>query len=374
MSSKSDDASDVVVAPLRNRYFHSPYGRPSTANAWDVRDASATPEAECDYFRNVFLELERSSAVEGLTFLVTSSVRTVPITGDDVVVLVLHDEWARNPSFSAEVLAVLKCYGSRPWFPWSAFPRPSTYAAASLANHARVRLKGIQHTAGSYGYRRHRGRSNVHAVPLGWFKQVEVPWVQYADRPYDASFVGSVAHDMHLGGVFKRTVKRVLGNPKMLSRRGMLHAVENLGAQQPEWVVRVEVSGDFHDVGQDQATAYSRLMMSSKVSLAPRGTSLETFRFFEAIRFGTVPVCEPLPRRWFYDGAPVPTVRSWSELPDVLGDLLADEARQQEIHQECLTWWNGRCAPPAVAERVDEWLRRRLDEVSKPALEGRGRG
>ena len=355
--------------PLRNRYLYSPYDEPMLANPWDVREASATPVAECDYFRHVFLELERSSNVEGLTFLVTSSVRSIPIVGDDVVVLVLQDEWARTPAFAGDVLAVLKCYGSRPWFPWRSLLHPSPSAAAGLANHARIRAAGVGHRLSSgQGFRKGSG-ANVLPVPLGWFKEIDVPWVDYFDRLYDASFVGSVAHDMGRGGPLKRTAKRLLGNPKILSRRQLISAVDGIRVDHPEWALRVDVSGNFHDVGVDQATAYSELMMSSKFSLAPRGTSLETFRFFEAIRFGTVPICEPLPPRWFYAGAPVPVIDSWSRLPELLRELLSNDARQQELHSASLDWWRKRCAPSPVAQRVDDWLfeckaRRRRTEAA----------
>ena len=348
----------LADVPLRNRYLHCRYGVPDVAHPWDVRDPGATPEAECDYFGAVFLELERSGAVAGLTFLVTSSVERVPVTGPDVVVLVLHDEWARRPWFTDQVGAVLKCYGSRPFFPWSTVFPPSTLGAAGVANHARIRAAGALHLARGRAVRGSAVRAdNVHAVPLGWYKQVEVPWVDFEDRPYDASFVGSVVHDLALGNVLKRNVKRALGNPKMMSRRALLRTARDLQAERPSLRLRLEVTGSFHDVGEDAAQAYSALMMSSKISLTPRGTSMETFRFFEAVRVGTVPLAEPLPSHWFYQGAPFPVIHSWTKLPALLDQLLCSEDHQQHLHAESLEWWQSRCSPAAVAERLAGWVR-----------------
>lgn len=345
------------ATPLRNRYLHCRYGLPDVAHSWDLLDPDATPEAECGYFREVFLELERAGTVEGLTFVVTSSVERVPVTGPDVVVLVLHDEWARRPWFSFQVRAVLKCYGTRPWFPWSTLVLPTALSVADIANHARIRVTGAAHLAKG---RRATGSplqtDNVHPVPLGWYKQVDVPWIDYAVRPYDASFVGSLVHDLELGSALKRSVKRAFGNPKMMSRRELLSAARGVQADHPSWRLRLEVSGSFHDVGQDEAQAYSSLMMASKLSLTPRGTSRETFRFFEAVRVGTVPVTEQLPPLWFYEGAPFPVVRSWTQLPTVLSHLLGDEDQLLQLHASSLDWWQSRCSPPRVAERVAEWI------------------
>ena len=61
-----------------NAYLHCPYAEPLVANAWDIDDATAVPEAECAYFREVFLALEREGSVRGVTFVVTSSVDVLP--------------------------------------------------------------------------------------------------------------------------------------------------------------------------------------------------------------------------------------------------------------------------------------------------------
>jgi hypothetical protein len=153
----------------------------------------------------------------------------------------------------------------------------------------RARAAGLRTPRRSLSGRAGGRRDNVLPLPLGWFKQVDVDWVDFADRPYDASFVGSLAHDMDKGGLLKRLGKELLGDGKILSRRQLLCAVEEIRLRQPGWVLH---------------------------------------RFFEALRFGTVPICEPLPPRWFYDGAPFPSVRTWSSLPSVLEGLLADEAHQ----------------------------------------------
>jgi hypothetical protein len=88
--------------------------------------------------------------------------------------------------------------------------------------------------------------------------------------------------------------------------------------------------------------------MASRVCLAPRGNSVETFRLFEGMRYGCVVVCDPQPRRWFYDGAPVVTVTRWRDLPRILDGLLSDEAGLRQRHEATLAWWRERCGEDAL--------------------------
>jgi hypothetical protein len=109
--------------------------------------------------------------------------------------------------------------------------------------------------------------------------------------------------------------------------------------------------------GSLPAHEYSRRLMASRICLAPRGNSVETFWVFEGIRHGCVVVCDPLTRRWFNDGAPVVTITRWRhDLPRVLDELLADEAGLAQRHEATLAWWRERCGEDALgaymAERV----------------------
>jgi len=110
-----------------------------------------------------------------------------------------------------------------------------------------------------------------------------------------------------------------------------------------------------HDGDARSLTAsYSDLLAGSCISLVPRGNSPETFRFFEALRAGCIVICEPLPDHWFYRGAPVITVRDWSELPAVVLPLVRDQVRLEELHLATLDWWRTRCSEDAVAAYVHE--------------------
>ena len=60
----------------------------------------------------------------------------------------------------------------------------------------------------------------------------------------------------------------------------------------------------FADSKHAGGAPYWERLGRAKICLVPRGDTLETYRFFEAARAGSVIVSERLPSTWFYDDAP----------------------------------------------------------------------
>ena len=107
------------------------------------------------------------------------------------------------------------------------------------------------------------------------------------------------------------------------ARRRMLEGLVWLRADEPEFAVHVaNTSGftlnDLHYGTGDQREilgkdAYSEAMINAKVCLVPRGTSPETYRYFEVLRYGTITIVERQPPFPFYDGAPVVDIDDWAD-------------------------------------------------------------
>jgi hypothetical protein len=66
------------------------------------------------YFGRALAEMERELRVDGLTFYVTFDADTLPTYGDDVVVVLIGDEWARVPAYLPRVRAVFRNLCARP--------------------------------------------------------------------------------------------------------------------------------------------------------------------------------------------------------------------------------------------------------------------
>lgn len=88
---------------------------------------------------------------------------------------------------------------------------------------------------------------------------------------------------------------------------------------------------------------YRALLDDTKIVPCPSGWSnLETFRVYEALDAGCIPIVECRPGfDYFTDllGAhPMPTVTRWSEAIDIVRHLLKED-RIEQTRRECHAWW-----------------------------------
>jgi hypothetical protein len=332
------------------------------AAPWDPHDASDLPLPDCAYFGGVFRTLERHWRGDPLTVYMTKDTTSLPGYGRDVVSVLLNEEWFRTPAYSSTILAVLRNLPGRPWFPWGTLAPPSLSATFAVANYLRVRAERNRSHREGEAIRQERGwpaprTDNTIDVPLGYYRQPEKPIKPVQERATDVYFGGSLVHDLGRKERWKQIVKRLAGNPKQLYRKSMLRELERVRCRHPEITAKVTLTGEFRELESAQVSDYASDMMDARVALVPRGTAAESYRLFEAWRYGCIVVCEPLPPRWFLEGAPVISLGSWRELERVLVSLFEDPARQRELHESSLRWWRHVCSEEAVGRRLASQLR-----------------
>ncbi len=325
--------------------------------AWDPYSSAEPPLADCGYFGGVLRELERDWEHGPLTVYMTKDTESLPSYGENVIVILLNEEWFRTPAYASRVLATLRTLPGRPWFPWSTLTPPSKLGAFALGNYLRVRVERARAESRTRRVLAQRGWSwpgldNVLDVPLGYYRQPELPVKPLPERATDVYFGGSLLHDLDRKERWKRLAKRLLGNPKQLYRKHMLDELDRVCRVHPEIRAKVTVSGEFRALPTMQVTDYADAMMDARVALVPRGTAAESYRLFEAWRYGCIVICEQLPPRPFLQGAPAITLGSWHELDQVLPALLADPDRQQALHEASLAWWREVCSEQAVGRRL----------------------
>lgn len=327
------------------------------ARPWDPYSDAEPPLADCGYFGGVMRELERDWSGPPLTVYMTKDTEWLPSYGENVVVILLNEEWFRLPAYSARVLATLRTLPGQPWFPWSTLAPPTPMSVFALANYLRVlleRARSERHgrrTARAQGWPPARP-DNVLDVPLGYFRQPEKPIKPFSERRTDVYFGGSLLHDLDRKERWKQVAKRMVGNPKQRYRKSMLAELERFCAQHPEVRANVTVSGEFRALAQSQVTDYAEAMMDARIALVPRGTAAESYRLFEAWRYGAVVICEQLPPRPFLQGAPAIVLRSWRELEPALDELLSDPRRQLALHEASLAWWREVCSEEAMGRHL----------------------
>lgn len=314
---------------------------------WAIHDASPLPWPDAKYFGEVFAALDSVCPDAGLRVVLTDRVNDrLPVSGNDVIVICIRDEISRMPIYAHNVGLVGKTYGVRR-APNALDRRSQTLSAmaATLAQEVIVQARRAPDVARSSIrslYR--RSRPKVVDLPLGTYLLQEVPFVPFNERSFDVSYAGSRVNR-------SQEARRRIPTQKMRSRRELERSVQQLADERPDWRVGVHIIETFGDASTN-SDIYSRMLIDSRITLCPRGGSLETYRFFEALRSGSIPITEHLPARDFYTGAPVIRIRCWSDLPRVLDPVVGDQDRLYAMHESVKRWWTERCSPTAVARRL----------------------
>lgn len=149
----------------------------------------------------------------------------------------------------------------------------------------------------------------------------------------------------------------------------MIHEVERLGTSQPDLRIKLHVTSDFaphvqmyerENADVMDADTYSAHMMNARICLAPRGTSPETFRYFEGLRAGCIVITDTMPDHWFYADSPAVEIDDWRTLGEVVLSVLRDPDRLQDMHEKSLQWWDERCSETALAAFITEVIESRI--------------
>ena len=316
------------------------------------------------YFSGVLEAMDQHLKQGGLTVYLTWDLHEVPSTGSDVVVVLLGDEWGRIPTYCHHVLAVFKTFGVQFDLAGNPLRKPSYLNTVSLVRYLRTqvyRTPSLVRYSARAAMQRVRSDGTapcrIHAIPLGYANQQDLPIKPLSERAYDLYFSGSIDNKHY--PVW--SPQRWLLTPKSVSRRQLVAHMEEIQQDQPDLAVELDITSRFSlrlDGSPERAErrSYSEELMDTKICVVPRGTTAETCRFYEGLRYGCVMITEALPSRWFYDGAPVIQVGDWSELPAVVERLMSDEVVMEEMHQASLAWWREKCSEEATGAFMAETL------------------
>jgi hypothetical protein len=335
----------------RNRYFVCLWRAPGRAQppvAWDP--AAETPHQDFagSWWGRVFQAAEAELGDRGLTVYLTWDLHELPSYGEDVVAVVLGDEWGLTPRYAHRIRAAFKVHGNRPWLERKPLHEHDRLSALTLVRYLRstaLRLPDdLRDLRDETRGRPSARRATVADLPVGYSNLLDLPIRPIEERPTDVSFAGSVENQRY----GRRSLQHWLGTPKQVARKQMVDAVERFAAARPERTVSLRVTDDYWASMGDDPANYSQRMMDTKVCLSPRGTTVETYRVFEGLRYGCIVVCDPLPKRWYYKGAPVVQLRRWRDLPGVLDELLGDPEGLRHRHEEAITFWRERCSEGPV--------------------------
>ena len=179
----------------------------------------------------------------------------------------------------------------------------------------------------------------VYPLPLGPFRDLSNLLIKpLPERKYDFSFVGQIP-DTGTRDCFKRNLDKL---------------IEEKGDKYKFYVKYTD--GFSQGLSPEE---YLEILGETKISLCPPGAnSNETFRFFESIMMGSIPLVEKLPRLWYYERAPhfaVPWRSLDSTLSKVLNFLQSPKSRSvlYTIAEYCTTVLSAKKLANDLKEKVE---------------------
>jgi hypothetical protein len=309
--------------------------------------AIATLDPSCIYFNKIFKEMEQHLTVSGLTFYLTWDTEQLPSYGNDVVAILLGDEHCRIPSYIHKVRAIFKNMSTRPMIGENLLLKPSYLNLMIFMQFLRnwvIRTPGLL----NFWFHRLIGAkvAPIYDVPLGYYRQDDLPIKDIAERKYDLFFAGSLEISPYPIWSWRYWLR----SPKDIARKQMLSVVEKLQTKYPKLKISLGTTNDFGlevNFPQDKRT-YSEKLMDTKICLAPRGSTFETNRFFEGLRYGCIVIGQALPKSWFYEGSPAIQLSNWHELEQIIAGILDNEKLMQIQQEKSLQFWQEKCSEVLV--------------------------
>lgn len=152
---------------------------------------------------------------------------------------------------------------------------------------------------------------NTIVLPLGyhWQNKGEVPLL--SSRSYIWSFCGT--------GWLNRAQEL----------QPLLCSEPNYSEFYPDWNYK----------HQKSETDYINLLKTTCFVPCPRGNNVETYRIYEALECGCIPVFTELPRVLEESNIPFLVADSWAEMVSVIDDLYSNKDALEKYHKELLESW-----------------------------------
>lgn len=210
-----------------------------------------------------------------------------------------------------------------------------------LAALASVRGKGLIHVGDEYfagGYDVYRefefvlrthhtawfdGVPEVLTIPLGWAEGMPQ---RSTLKPVET----------------RKYIWSFLGNQKAASRPEMLRTLRQI---KPQFVYayKAGVAG----AQRMPRSEYHALLDDTVFAPCPMGNAMmETWRFYEALEAGCIPIIEARPWMHYHERLlgphPIPTVYCWSQATRLIKALAKDPERLNALQQRIVSWW-ARC-------------------------------
>jgi hypothetical protein len=192
----------------------------------------------------------------------------------------------------------------------------------------------------------------VTSIPLGYFSTpTQIDIVPIKERLYNISFIGCLNRNRiglasHLSGINRTMISFGL----IFFKKFTLKIINTI--VQSKWNRDLyEFNPDFNSGKNGELFSY--FLRHSKIALCPRGwVNSETFRLYEAMRFGCVVITEELPDREYYKNIPVIQIKDWKEGLRVAYELLNDTDKLEKMSKENKKFYEKFLSPKATSDII----------------------
>ena len=227
-------------------------------------------------------------------FIVTENTESLPICGEDVVVILKSDEFYSPVIYLDRVKAVFRNYYDK----------------------------------------KYHDSKNCYFLPLPFLGlKLDVRQPPINQRKIDIFFAGQVKHS---------------------SRRQFIDAVNELRFSNKYLHTEVIQNDNFFS-GLNLPDYYAKLG-NSKIALCPYGASIETYRHFEALQSGCICITQPVPDAWYFQNAPYVTLNNWNELSTKVNEIFSKPGDLADASLQGISFWKRTLSPQSVIRYIHSKL------------------
>ena len=98
---------------------------------------------------------------------------------------------------------------------------------------------------------------------------------------------------------------------------------------------------------------YNFILRNTKIALVPKGwVNTETFRLYEAMKWGCVVISEELPQREYYKNIPIIQVKNWRDGLRIANELIMDIPTLDKMSKTNKEFYKRNLSPEATADLI----------------------
>ncbi len=304
---------------------------------------------------------------EGLHFYFTKNAYALPEYGPHVVAILMQEERCKVPVYGRHVRATIRNLPSRPFLGFRPHRRIGKLECVLTIEYLRdwythfMSLRAQASPPASWGAPI-RVEPAVIRLALGYHSQEELTQVPMSKRTLDAFFAGQISH-----AVPRNDIRYWISSSKFAAREQLWRELERLEKQR-RWNLDLGKIAATHDFNPTPAFSnYSEKMMHTRICVAPRGSTAETYRAFEGLRAGCLVVTNRLPQEPLWDKAPLLQVDHWRQFEGILKKFARSIDLLEDARAKAIAWWESRLAPSVCGLQLAAELNRAGDTLEPSA-------